>query len=128
MRSRGARRRWALLARSLPAVRREPGAGPGARPRRLGGGRGGAARRLRARLRILVPADAFVFVARDRMTSTGGVRIYESPPLQRGRRYAYEISVIHEGREVAREVGFEPGRTVEVDFRVDFERLERESR
>jgi hypothetical protein len=53
---------------------------------------------LRARLRILVPADAFVFVARDRMASTGGVRVYESPPLERGRRYAYEISVLHEWR------------------------------
>ena len=82
----------------------------------------------RARFRILVPDDAFVFVARERMKATGRERVYDSPRLERGRRYTYEISVIHEGREVAREVGFEPGRTVEVDFRPDFLRLERQSR
>jgi uncharacterized protein (TIGR03000 family) len=77
----------------------------------------------RGRLRILVPEDAFVFVAKEKMTSTGSERLFESPPLKAGTRYTYEISVIHEGREVVREVRFEAGRTVEVDFRGEFEKL-----
>jgi uncharacterized protein (TIGR03000 family) len=77
----------------------------------------------RARFRILVPEEAFVFVARERMQATGTVRLFESPPLRQGRRYTYEISVIHEGREVVRTVRFEPGRTVEVDFRKELEKL-----
>lgn len=77
----------------------------------------------RARFRILVPEEAFVFVARERMQATGAVRLFESPPLRPGRRYTYEISVIHEGREVVRTVRFEAGRTVEVDFRKEIEKL-----
>jgi uncharacterized protein (TIGR03000 family) len=77
----------------------------------------------RARLRILVPEDAFVFVDRERMRATGEVRLFESPPLKQGLRYSYEISVIHEGQEVVRTVRFQAGRTVEVDFRQEIEKL-----
>src|SRR5437773_213765 len=76
--------------------------------------------RMRVQLRILVPDDAFVFVARERMKSTGPDRLYESPLLSGGKRYTYEISVIHEGHEVTREVSFQAGGTVEIDFRPDF--------
>ncbi len=76
-----------------------------------------------ARFRILVPEDAFVFVGRERMRATGEERHFQSPPLSPGRRYSYEISVIHEGQEVVRTVRFEPGRTVVVDFREEIERL-----
>lgn len=77
----------------------------------------------KGRLRILVPDEAFVFVAKTKMNSTGGERLYESPPLLAGMKYTYEISVIHEGREVVREVRFEAGSTVEVDFRKEFEQM-----
>src|SRR5262245_43856241 len=76
-----------------------------------------------ARFRILVPKDAYVFVERSRMKSTGDERLFESPPVQKGRLYTYEISVIHEGKEVVREVRFTAGRTIEVDFRKEFENL-----
>lgn len=75
------------------------------------------------RFRVLVPENAFVFVAKERMASTGAERLFESPPLEMGRRYVYEISVIHEGQEVVRQVRFQPGRTVVVDFREDCEKL-----
>jgi uncharacterized protein (TIGR03000 family) len=77
----------------------------------------------RGRFRVLVPDEAFVFVAEERMTSTGGERLFESPPLPPGRRYKYQISVIHDGREVVMVVGFEPGTTVEVDFRAEFQKV-----
>lgn len=79
--------------------------------------------RVRTRFHIFVPDDAFVFVARERMHSGGSTRIFESPPLLPGRRYIYEISVIYAGLEVSREVIFEAGRTVEIDFRPAFEKL-----
>jgi uncharacterized protein (TIGR03000 family) len=79
----------------------------------------------RTLFRILVPEDAFVFVACERMQSTGPERYFESPALQPGRRYCYVISVIHEGQEVVRRVRFEAGGTVIVDFRDDCERLTR---
>jgi uncharacterized protein (TIGR03000 family) len=77
----------------------------------------------KGRLRILVPEEAFVFVAKQKLTSTGTERLVESPPLRAGGRYSYEVSVIHEGREVVREVRFVAGRTVEVDFRPDFAKV-----
>ncbi|MFO0879315.1 MAG: hypothetical protein U0840_18370 [Gemmataceae bacterium] len=76
----------------------------------------------RTRLRILVPDDAFVFVQKERMKATGGERVVESPTLTAGQRYTYEISVIHAGTEVSREVSFEPGQTLDIDFRPDFAR------
>jgi uncharacterized protein (TIGR03000 family) len=77
----------------------------------------------RGRFRVLVPEEAFVFVAKEKMTSTGGERLFESPALVPGRRYRYEISVIHDGREVVCEVRFEAGSTVEVDFRPEFQKV-----
>ncbi|MFO0844126.1 MAG: TIGR03000 domain-containing protein [Gemmataceae bacterium] len=76
-----------------------------------------------ARFRVLVPDGAFVFVAKEKMTSTGDERLFESPPLEAGRKYSYEISVIHEGREATCEVRFEAGSTVEVDFRPEFQKV-----
>ena len=76
-----------------------------------------------ARFRILVPEDAYVFVERERMRSEGEQRVFVSPPLEKGRRYTYEFSVIHEGQEVVRTVRFEAGRTVEVDFRGEIQKL-----
>jgi uncharacterized protein (TIGR03000 family) len=78
---------------------------------------------VRTQLRILVPDEAFVFVARERMKATGTERLFESPPLRPGRRYTYEISVIHEGQEIVRLVRFEAGSQVEVDFREACEKL-----
>jgi uncharacterized protein (TIGR03000 family) len=77
----------------------------------------------RGRIRVLVPDEAFVFVAGERMSSTGGERLFESPALVPGRRYKYAVSVIHDGREVSLEVGFEPGATVEVDLRAEFRKV-----
>lgn len=83
----------------------------------------GHAKEARGRLRLLVPEKAFVFVAGTRMTSTGSERIFESPLLPSDRQYRYEISVIFEGCEIVREVIFQPGKTVEVDFREAFQKL-----
>lgn len=74
------------------------------------------------RFRLLVPDEAFVFIGRERMKSVGDDRLFVSPPLRAGMQYTYEFTVIHEGRVVAREVRFEPGVTIEVDFRKEFEK------
>ena len=81
----------------------------------------------RTHFRILVPEEAYVFVDRQRMKSEGEERVFVSPQLETGRRYTYEISVIHEGQEVVRTVGFEAGRTVEVDFRGEILKLSQTS-
>ncbi len=77
----------------------------------------------RCQFRILVPEEAFVFIAGERMRSTGSERLFESPSLRPGKKYIYEISVIHEGREVVRQIKFEAGTLVEVDFRPEFQTM-----
>src|SRR5262245_52674170 len=84
----------------------------------------GAAEAMVQRFRILVPEEAFVFIVRSKMKSTGTERVFESPALKPGRKYTYEISVIYEGQEVVRQVRFEPGaRTIDVDFHPELEKL-----
>lgn len=77
----------------------------------------------RTHIRILVPEESFVFVQKEKMKSTGMERIFESPALMAGQSYTYEISVIHAGREVSRQVRFEAGQRVEIDFRAEFEKV-----
>ncbi|MFM7152273.1 MAG: TIGR03000 domain-containing protein [Gemmataceae bacterium] len=69
-----------------------------------------------SRFRILVPDDAYVFVAGEKMASNGTERIFLSPRLEAGKSYRYLISVIHEGQEVRQEVEFVAGQDLEIDF------------
>src|SRR5687767_12107508 len=77
-----------------------------------------------ARFRILVPEEAIIYVSGERMRSRGEDRLFESPPLTAGRAYSYEFKAVWQGKEIVREVRFVPGRTVEVDFRPDFGKVQ----
>jgi uncharacterized protein (TIGR03000 family) len=45
----------------------------------------------RAQITVSVPADAEIWFEGTKMTSTGSVREYQSPPLTPGSRYTYDI-------------------------------------
>jgi uncharacterized protein (TIGR03000 family) len=63
-----------------------------------------------AQVKLLVPADAEVFVQGAKMTQTGTVRRFVSPALEKDKEYTYQIRVVlHDkaGKEVVRNVSLE---------------------
>jgi uncharacterized protein (TIGR03000 family) len=83
-----------------------------------------------AYLKVWVPAaDARLEVDGTLTRQTGTLRQFVSPPLAAGRRYAYTLHLTYSdaGRQVTktRTVNVEPGREVEVDFRVDVDEPEK---
>jgi len=74
----------------------------------------------RAYLTVRVPANAEIWVAGTKMTSTGFVREFQSPPLTPGKHYAYEVRARWDadGNEVAQtqQVPVAAGAHVTVNF------------
>jgi len=74
-----------------------------------------------ARLRVVVPADAKVWVDGKATQQTGAVRSFESPPLTPGKQYSYDIKAQwrdSNGKEVtrSRRVDVRANAAVDVDF------------
>jgi len=73
-----------------------------------------------ARVTVIVPADADVFIDGTQMTQTGTVRTFSTPPLEKGYRYSYTIRArwTEDGSPVeqSRTVAVTPGKGVRVDF------------
>jgi len=75
------------------------------------------------RLKLLVPADDVeVLIQGAQTTSKGKERLYESPPLEYGKRYAYKIEMVWEPNNYTkitrtRTVTVMAGKTVELDLR-----------
>jgi uncharacterized protein (TIGR03000 family) len=76
----------------------------------------------RAQLIVNVPADAEIWFEGTKMTSTGSVREFQSPPLTAGTRYTYEVRARwnENGQEVTQtqEVKVTAGANVNVKFPV----------
>jgi uncharacterized protein (TIGR03000 family) len=76
----------------------------------------------RAQIIVDVPADAEIWFEGTKMTSTGSVREYRSPPLTPGARYTYEVRArwTENGQEVTQtqEVKVAAGANVNVKFPV----------
>jgi uncharacterized protein (TIGR03000 family) len=58
---------------------------------------------------VLVPADAQVEINGAKTTSTGGKRVYETPPLSAGPEYKYDLKMTSGGKTVTREVWVRAG-------------------
>jgi uncharacterized protein (TIGR03000 family) len=73
-----------------------------------------------ARIRVIVPADARIFVDGTPTSSTGTYRRFHSPPLDPGRSYSYKFSVRwnEAGKEVTqtRSVDVTAGANVDLRF------------
>jgi uncharacterized protein (TIGR03000 family) len=76
----------------------------------------------RALINLSVPADAEIWFEGSKMTSTGSVREYQSPPLEPGGRYTYDIRARWEenGHEVTQtqQIEVTAGTRVDVHFPV----------
>lgn len=61
---------------------------------------------MKARVRMILPEDAVVFMAGKKMASVGPVRQYATPALEAGKSYEYpiRIEVIRDGKVVSRNV------------------------
>ena len=74
-----------------------------------------------ATVRVRVSPDARVYFEGELTTTTGPERLFESPPLERGRNYRYAIRAVWDenGREVVRttSVVVRAGETASVDLR-----------
>ena len=75
----------------------------------------------RAYFRVLVPADAQLWFENQPTTETGSVRIFNSPPLQPGHSYTYDVRAQwRQGSQTVtrhRQVEISPGDRISVDFR-----------
>ena len=58
---------------------------------------------------ILVPAGAELWIQGVKMQETGMNRPFETPPLRPGQDYTYTLKVVHQGKEVTREVTLRSG-------------------
>jgi uncharacterized protein (TIGR03000 family) len=76
----------------------------------------------RAQITVSVPADAEIWFEGTKMTSTGSVREYQSPPLTPGSRYTYDIRARWNENEhevtQTQQVEFTAGTHVSVKFPV----------
>jgi uncharacterized protein (TIGR03000 family) len=76
----------------------------------------------RAQITVSLPADAEIWFEGTKMTSTGSVREYQSPPLKPGNRYTYEVRARwnENGKELTQtqEVKVAAGANVAVNFPV----------
>ena len=59
----------------------------------------------RAKLIVTLPADAILFVDNPRIKTPSGVRVFQSPPLEPGQLYYYNLraEVVRDGQTVTRE-------------------------
>jgi uncharacterized protein (TIGR03000 family) len=73
-----------------------------------------------ARVNVLVPTDATLFIQGTRMNQTGSYREFVSPPLVPGEDYTYNVRAVwnENGQEVRRDqvVRVRPGERFEVDM------------
>jgi uncharacterized protein (TIGR03000 family) len=74
----------------------------------------------KATIIIHLPPDAELVIGTQKMTQTGGERRFETPELETGSTYSYEVTV-HSKHDLAeitqtKTVKFEPGKTVTVKF------------
>jgi uncharacterized protein (TIGR03000 family) len=73
-----------------------------------------------ATVRVRVPAEARLYFGGELTSATGPERLFESPPLERGRNYRYEVKAVWDenGREVVRtrSVLVRAGESASVDF------------
>jgi uncharacterized protein (TIGR03000 family) len=73
-----------------------------------------------ARIEVTVPLEAELFFGEARTRQAGSVRRFESPPLEPGRKYAYDVTArwTEGGREVVRKrtVNVTAGARVKVDL------------
>lgn len=69
---------------------------------------------------VHVPADALVYLNGQRMKSTSSPRVFQTPPLEPGRRYYYEVTVEFSegqgGRRETRTLIFQAGDRVQAVF------------
>jgi uncharacterized protein (TIGR03000 family) len=74
-----------------------------------------------AHFRVLVPPDATVLFNNVPTRQTGPMRIFDTPSLQQGRNYNYEVAAkFHvNGQEVTRvkQIAFHAGDAITVDLR-----------
>jgi uncharacterized protein (TIGR03000 family) len=72
---------------------------------------------------VSLPADARLFVGDFNTQSAGSVRSFQSPPLSKGKTYAYEFraEVEREGRIVSetKTVVVQAGKSADVTFDLD---------
>jgi uncharacterized protein (TIGR03000 family) len=69
------------------------------------------------RLRVLVPADAVVWIQDQPTAATGPDRLFESPPLTPGATYTYTVTArLADGRAETKTVAGKPGETVVAAF------------
>ena len=73
-----------------------------------------------ATVRVRVPPEARLYFQGELTSATGPDRLFESPPLERGRNYRYEVKAVWDenGREVVRtrSVLVRAGEAASVDF------------
>jgi uncharacterized protein (TIGR03000 family) len=73
-----------------------------------------------ATVRVRVPSETRLYFQGELMSATGPERLFESPPLERGRNYRYAIKAVWDeaGREVVRtrSVLVRAGESASVDF------------
>jgi arylsulfatase len=68
---------------------------------------------------ILVPARAVLEIDGEKTTSTGTVRRFETPPLEVGSKYHYDVTVRHDGKEYKRRIQLAHGVENTFDFRTN---------
>src|SRR5262245_60686953 len=68
---------------------------------------------------VRVPADAVLVIGGEKTAATGEVRHFETPPLEVGHYYHYDVTVRHGGKEYTRRVHLKHGGDNVFDFRSD---------
>src|SRR4051812_3720305 len=75
----------------------------------------------RAHVTVQLPADAKLYVEGVLCPKTGATRSFDSPPIQPGRSYSYELraEIERDGKTVAdtKTIKVRPGQTTELDWR-----------
>jgi uncharacterized protein (TIGR03000 family) len=72
-----------------------------------------------ATLQVRLPADAVLEIDGYRTRSTGVVRLFASPPLERGKSYPYLLKALWHGKEAVREVMVKPDEVTVVELKKD---------
>ncbi len=71
-------------------------------------------------IEVRVPKDAKVEIDGNKTTSTGETRRYETPPLDVGPQYRYELKVTAGGKTITREISVRSGGKNSFDLRGEF--------
>jgi len=69
---------------------------------------------------VLLPADAVLEIQGARMTPTGAVRRFQTPPLRAGVNDTYTIKATHQGKVVTRDLHVTHEMNNALDLRPDF--------